>query len=114
MKFRMQLLKCDKHMIVGAMQEYKKGLIGFQLKMFEIALNKVLDNQEMDGMEFTYIIRALKKYSFQARISKRKIEADCYENLSLWVSKAMERHQKVNGPRLKGVMLKQADLKGVS
>jgi hypothetical protein len=113
MKFRMQLLQCDKHMIVEAMQDYKKCLMGFQLKMFEIALNKVLENQEMDGMEFTYIIRALKKYSFQARISKRKIEADCYENLSLWVSKALERHQKVNGPCLKGVTLKQIDLKGV-
>lgn len=114
MKFRMQLLKCDRHMIVKAMQEYKKCLMGFQLKMFEIALNKVLENQEMDGMEFTYIIRALKKYSFQARVSKRKIEADCYENLSLWVSKAMERHQIINGPRLKGVILNQVDLKGVS
>jgi hypothetical protein len=96
MKFPLHLLPSDWVTILTAMEDYRNTLTGFDLKMFDVAYQNVYDQKEHDGMEFTYIIRALQ-----------------YSNvldLVLWVEHTMERHQKINGPRLKGVMLTEIAL----
>jgi hypothetical protein len=100
MKFPLHLLPSDWVTVLTAMEDYRRTLSGYDLKMFEVAYQNVYDGKEHDGMEFTYIIRALQ-----------------YSNvldLVLWVEHTMKRHQKINGPRLKGVMLKPLVMKGVS
>jgi hypothetical protein len=100
MKFPLHLLPSDWVTVLTAMEDYRRTLSGYDLKMFEVAYQNVYDRKEHDGMEFTYIIRALQ-----------------YSNvldLVLWVEHTMKRHQKINGPRLKGVMLKPLVMKGVS
>jgi hypothetical protein len=91
MKFPLHLLPSDWVTVMTAMDEYRKTLTGYELKMFDIAYQNVYEQKEHDGMEFTYIIRALE-------------HAKC-SDLVLWVAHTMKRHQKINGPRLKGVML---------
>jgi hypothetical protein len=91
MKFPLHLLPSDWVTVLTAMEDYRITLSGYELKMFDIAYQNVYEQKEHDGMEFTYIIRALQ-----------------YSNvldLVLWVEHTMKRHQKINGPRLKGVML---------
>ncbi|WP_416729238.1 hypothetical protein [Fictibacillus sp. JL2B1089] len=88
MKFPLHLLMCDWSLVVGAMEEYKKNLNGYELKMFEIAHQNVYNDKEHDGMSFKYIIVALKESGL--------------DDLVLWVEHAFKRHQKINGPRLKG------------
>jgi hypothetical protein len=96
MKFPLHLLPSDWVTILTAMEDYRNTLTGYELKMFDVAYQNVYEQKEHDGMEFTYIIRALQ-----------------YSNvldLVLWVEHTMKRHQKINGPRLKGVMLTEVVL----
>ncbi len=99
MKFPLHLLMCDWSLVVEAMEEHKKSLKGYELKMFEIAYQNVYHNREHDGMSFKYIIDALNESGL--------------EELVVLVDHAFKRHQKINGPRSKGVMLKPEMLKGV-
>jgi hypothetical protein len=91
MKFPLHLLPSDWVTVLTAMEDYRNTLTGYDLKMFDVAYQNVYDQKEHDGMEFTYIIRALQHFN--------------YSDLVLWVEHTMKRHQKINGPRLKGVML---------
>jgi hypothetical protein len=104
MKVPLQLLPSDRFMVITAMEEYRKGLSGMKLKMFDIAFNNVLQSKEHDGMELSYIIYALRKYAFIARTEKRITESNCYHDVAKWVDHALKRHQKMNGPRLKSVV----------
>jgi hypothetical protein len=91
MKFPLHLLPSDWVTVLTAMEDYRNTLTGYDLKMFDVAYQNVYEQKEHDGMEFTYIIKAL--------------EHGEVNDLVLWVK--LKRHQKINGPRLKGVMLKQ-------
>ncbi|MGA4718831.1 hypothetical protein [Fictibacillus nanhaiensis] len=92
MKHPLYLLPSDWVSVMTAMDDYRNTLSNVnELNMFDIAYHNLYEQKEHDGMEFTYIIRALE-------------HAKC-SDLVLWVSHTMKRHQKINGPRLKGVML---------
>jgi hypothetical protein len=93
MKFPLHLLPSDWVTVLTAMEDYRNTLTDYELKMFDIAYQNVYEQKEHDGMEFTYIIRALE----YAKV----------DDLVLWVRHTMKRHQKINGPKVRGGMLKQ-------
>lgn len=72
---------CDWSLVVEAMEEHKKNLNGYDLKMFEIAYQNVYHDKEHDGLSFKYIIDAL--------------EESGLEDLVLWVEHTFRRHQKI-------------------
>ncbi|EIT85954.1 hypothetical protein A374_08964 [Fictibacillus macauensis ZFHKF-1] len=100
MKGTLPLMPSDRQMIETAVASYQMELGGYHLRLFNIAAEKVLTSQPIDGMEFKYIMRALNKYAYNALETNKADVADSYWNLAKWVQHSLARFQKKNGPKV--------------
>jgi len=104
MKQSIFLLEEQKDMVTIAMNYNRLTLQGMNQKLFDIAFNKVNQNNnpvELDGMEMILVSQSLHKYgkflsnSNQIKESKKyRIYGDIFEEIR-------KNFQKLNGPKLK-------------
>ncbi|MFC0188206.1 hypothetical protein ACFFJY_07920 [Fictibacillus aquaticus] len=103
MKEKIALIRTDLAMIKNAMSRYRKGLEGFNRKLFDISFNKVLaakHSVEMDGMEMIMMHRSLNMYAHALSKAGKRIEAEHYYRLSKWIDQTRARFQQTYGPKI--------------
>jgi hypothetical protein len=102
MKEKILLIRTDLAMIKNAMRSYRKTQAGCQLRLFDIAFNKVIQTRsfiELDGMEMIYIHRSLNLHAHHLSKRGKMVEADHYFSLSSWMDITRERFQRKYGPK---------------
>lgn len=104
MKQSIFLFQEEKVMLIRAMNYNRSTLQGMNKKLFDIAFNKVNEENnpvELDGMEMILVSQSLHKYGKLLSNSNQIIESKQYRIYGEIFEKIRKDFQKENGPKLK-------------